>query len=394
VGVLPILKAGVQRGILGTALGAVHTRLEYPTEDWCPDHVADAYCMRRSVVQIALTVVAVLSYGNPVFAKRTDDLVVMANGDHFTGEIRKLDRGILYFKSGYMLESVLLDWAQVDRLDSQDQFIITLKSGKRYTGVIEKTGGKEALGKSLRIETEGKAMQIDALDVIGIQQSEGTFWSQLNGSIDYGLSYTSGNGALSSSLGAAVEYRRTKDLVTLTTSSQFDTQSNGPSTNRYTLDGQYFRQLTERWFYGGLLDFLKSDQQKLDLRTTVGAVFGRTMLRTERTSFRVYAGTVFSREHYFPQAQTTTIRDNAEALIGANFYTFRFKVLDIRSALLLYPSLSDPGRVRVNSDSNLHIELVKDFYWDFHLYENFDSRPPIHAPRNDLGVTTGIGWKF
>jgi putative salt-induced outer membrane protein YdiY len=350
--------------------------------------------MRRSAVQIALIIVAVLSCGNPLSAKRKDDLVVMANGDRFSGEIKKLENGILYFKASYMLVPVQLDWAQVDRLESQDQFFITLKTGKRYTGVIEKAGGKEAMGTGLRLETEGKAMRIAPLDVIGIQQSEESFWSQLNGSIDYGLSYTSGNSTLSSALGAAVEYQQTKDLVRLTTSSQFDTQSNGPSTNRFTFDGQYFRQLSEKWFYGGLLDLLKSDRQKLDLRTTVGGVFGRTVVRTERTSFRIFAGAVFSREGYFPQAQTAATGDNGEALIGANFYTFRFRVLDIRSSALLYPSLSDPGRVRVNSDSNLHIELVKDFYWDFHLYENFDSRPPIHAPRNDLGVTTGIGWKF
>lgn len=350
--------------------------------------------MRRSTLQLALLMIAaVLSCGNPLFAKRKDDLVVMANGDRFTGEIKKLEQGILYFKSGYMLQPVQLDWEQVDRLESQDQFFVTLRSGKRYVGVIEKTGGKETTGRALRLEREGKAIQIEALDVVGIQQREEKFWSQLNGAIDYGLSYTSGNGALSSSLGAAVEYQRAQDLATLTTSSQFDGQSKGPSTNRYTFDGQYFRQLSQQWFYGGLLDLLKSDQQKLDLRTTFGGLFGRTIARTERTTFVIFAGGVFSREHYFPQAQTT-IGDNGEALVGANFYTFRLRVLDIRSSLLLYPSLSEPGRVRVNSDSNLHIELVKDFYWDFHLYENFDSRPPINAPRNDLGVTTGIGWKF
>ena len=91
----------------------------------------------------------------------------------------------------------------------------------------------------------------------------------------------------------------------------------------------------------------------------------------------------------------TPMQQNAEGLLGANFYTFRFKVLDIRSSLQIYPSLTDAGRVRISSDSSLHIELIKDFYWDFHLYENFDSRPAaVHAPRNDLGITTGLGWKF
>jgi putative salt-induced outer membrane protein YdiY len=351
-------------------------------------------CVRKCALGSGLIVIAALLIGNPVFAKRNDDLVVMKNGDRFTGEIKKLDRGILYFKSSYMLESVQLDWAQVDKLESTDQFFVTLQNGKRYTGGIEKAGGAESQTPIVRLDTEGRAIEIKQADVISIQQSEGSFWSQLNGSIDYGLSYSSGNSALSSSLGAGAEYQRTKTYFALATSSQFSSQSSGPSTNRYTLDGQYFRLLSPQWFYGGLLDLLKSDQQDLNLRTTIGAAFGRTVIRTDRTSLRVFAGTVFSRERYFPQANMTPLRQNAEGLLGAKFYTFRFKVLDIRSSLFVYPSLTDAGRVRISSDSNMHIELIKDFYWDFHLYENFDSRPPVQAKRNDLGVITGLGWKF
>src|ERR1700735_780836 len=262
-----------KRCIVSANVAVAHVGLGCHIQETHPGHVADPTCMRRSAVQIALIFAAALSCGGSLSAKRNDDLVVMVNGDRFTGEIKKLEQGVLYFKSGYMLESVELDWAQVDRLESQDQFFITLKSGERYTGVIKKTTGNGTSGKVLRLETQGEAIQIEALDVIGIEQSEKTFWSQLNGSIDYGLSFTSGNSALSSSLGAAVEYQRTKDLVRLTTSSQFDTQSNGASTNRYTFDGQYFRLLSEQWLYGGLFDVLKSDQQRLDLRTTVGGVF-------------------------------------------------------------------------------------------------------------------------
>jgi putative salt-induced outer membrane protein YdiY len=351
-------------------------------------------CNRKTTLSSLLVAITILAFGKPACAKRNDDMVVMKNGDRFTGEIKKLDHGILYFKSSYMLESVQLDWAQVDRLESKDSFFVALQNGKRYTGRIAKIGGKESAAQTVQLDTEGGALKVAQTEVISIQQSEGNFWSQLNGSIDYGLSYSSGNDALSSSLGGELEYQRTKDYVRLATSSQFSTQSRGPSTNRYTLDGLYFRSLSSQWIYGGLLDLLKSDQQDLKLRTTIGGAFGRTMIRTDRTSFRIFAGTVFSRERYFPQQSTTPLRENAEGLVGANFYTFRFKVLDIRSSLLVYPSLTDAGRVRLSSDSDIHIELIKDFYWDFHLYENFDSRPPVRAARNDLGVTTGLGWKF
>lgn len=177
-------------------------------------------CVRKCPLSLGLLVIASWLVGNPAYAKRNDDLVVMKNGDRFTGEIKKLEHGILYFKSSYMLESVQLDWAQVDKLESKDQFFVGLQNGKRYTGGIEKVG-EVSQPAVVRLDTEGGGIEIKQADVISIQQSEGGFWSQLNGSVDYGLSYSSGNSALSSSLGAGVEYQRTKTYVSLATSSQF-----------------------------------------------------------------------------------------------------------------------------------------------------------------------------
>jgi hypothetical protein len=51
-----------------------------------------------------------LGLASPVFAKRKDDVVVMKNGDCFTGEIKGLQQGELIFKSSYMKDSVRLDW--------------------------------------------------------------------------------------------------------------------------------------------------------------------------------------------------------------------------------------------------------------------------------------------
>jgi hypothetical protein len=44
--------------------------------------------------------------------------------------------------------------------------------------------------------------------------------------------------------------------------------------------------------------------------------------------------------------------------------------------------------------SDLRIEIFKDFYWRFHLYENFDSKPPVSANKNELGVSTSFGLKL
>jgi hypothetical protein len=60
----------------------------------------------------------------PSFGKRKDDVVIMKNGDKFTGEIKALQYGELIFKSSYMKDNVHLDWKQVKTLRSRDAFIV------------------------------------------------------------------------------------------------------------------------------------------------------------------------------------------------------------------------------------------------------------------------------
>jgi len=45
----------------------------------------------------------------------------------------------------------------------------------------------------------------------------------------------------------------------------------------------------------------------------------------------------------------------------------------------------------MQATSDLRIKIVKDLYWGFHFYENFDSKPPISANKNDLAVSTSLG---
>src|SRR2546430_5614213 len=90
-------------------------------------------------------VLRALALASSAFAKRKDDVVVMKNGDRFTGEIKGLQQGELIFKSSYMKDSVRLDWRDVARVESKDNFIVELRSGKRLTGIIEKTASESSV---------------------------------------------------------------------------------------------------------------------------------------------------------------------------------------------------------------------------------------------------------
>jgi hypothetical protein len=326
-------------------------------------------------------------------AKNVDDVVVLRNGDRLTGEIKGLQRGELRIKSDYMAEAVRLDWTKVERLESKSTFMIWLVDGKLVTDVMRLLPTNSYEVPNFIIGSSAQTIRVPQLDVIRITPADRHFWKRLEGSIDFGFSYTSGNDQYQTQLAATTTYRTGDHSFTGTIDSALSGQTEGTSLTRNQFNFDYRKQLNERWYVGGLLGFLHSDQQSLNLRTSVGGLIGRNLKQTEHTRLSVYGGIVGTREHYSEPIGTPRTT-NADAIAGADFATFRFNAVDIRSRFSLFPSLTTPGRTRLLATSDLQIKIVKDFWWGFHVYENYDSKPPVRADKNDLGVSTSLGWKF
>lgn len=327
------------------------------------------------------------------FAKYNDDVVVLRNGDRLTGEIKGLQRGELRVKADYMAEAVRLDWARIERLESKSTFIISLVDGKLFTNVMRLLPANSVEIANFVIGSSEKGFRVPQLDVIRIVPAEPGFWKRLEGSIDFGFSFTSGNDQYQTQLTATTTYRTGNHSFTTSIDSAFSGQPEGDSTTRKQFTFDYRKQLTPRWFAGGIFDLLQSDQQSLKLRTSVGGLAGRNLYQSEDLRLSIFGGVVGTRENYFTVTGQPG-KTNADALAGIDFTTFHFKTTDIRSRFSLFPSLTTPGRMRLQATSDLHIKIVKDLYWGFHVYENFDSRPPVRADKNDLGISTSLGWKF
>jgi hypothetical protein len=329
------------------------------------------------------------------FAKRNDDVIIMKNGDRMTGEIKRLEDGKLFFSASYMSSDISVDWNQVQRLESKDQFNVYRTNGGTHTGVI---GNNEEAGEKNRtffVQAGDDDVRMNRADVITIRPIEDTVWKQLTGAIDYGYNFTGGNNATTqSSLSASLAYRVQKWSMQVDGSSVFNSQSQGATTGRNTFSFIYGRKLSDRWYAGLLSELLNSQQQDLTLRATAGGGLGRVLFRSERTSLSLLSGLLFSRERYSSSAGDQPQANNAEALFNLRYATFRFKKFDLDATVYAYPSLTDRGRIRMGMQSALYIELYRNFKWKLSVYENFDSRPPVHAPKNDFGTGTSIGWTF
>ena len=340
-----------------------------------------------------LIVFLYFTFALTALAKNVDDVVVLKNGDRLTGEIKGLQSGELRVKSDYMAEAVRLDWAKVERLESKSTFMIWLVNGKLVTDVMRLLPTNSNEIPNFIIGSSEQSIRVPQLDVIRIAPADRRFWKRLEGSIDFGFSFTSGNDQYQTQLSATTTYRTGDHSFTTSIDSAFSGQTEGTSLTRNQFTFDYRKQLTQRWYVGGLFDLLRSDQQSLNLRTSVGGIIGRNLMQTEHTRLSVFGGAVGTRENY-SETLGKPKSTNADGIAGVDFATFRFSRTDIRSRLSLFPSMTTPGRTRLQATSDLRIKIVKDLWWGFHVYENFDSKPPVRADKNDLGVSTSLGWKF
>jgi hypothetical protein len=320
------------------------------------------------------------------------DVVIMKNGDRFTGEVKGLQSGVLYFDTKYVSANIALDWTQVQEVQSKAMYLITLASGVHVTGKIERAApGKEAT-EDVTIHSDHD-IRVPSADIVEMSTQKPSFWRQLQGSLDAGVTYTSGNSQATVTTDAIVGYTTPKWAATASLGTSFSGQSEGTKTNRNDLSIGGQRFLSRNSYLGGLVDFLHSSQQDLDLRTTVGGGYGRYWKRSGNTSLRWLGGVVYTKES-FTTTVTSPSDSNAEALIGVDYDSFRFKVGEIHMQVLVFPGLSDFGRIRTTTNNSLVIKLTNNFHFTLSFWDNYDSRPPVTAKNNELGLSSGIGWSF
>jgi hypothetical protein len=323
-------------------------------------------------------------------AKR-QDLVIMKNGDRLTGQVKKLESGILYVSLDYVSGSIGLDWLKVERVESSAGFQVVLRNGERLQGIVKKEPKGEAAGKDFEVSGQGRVLRASAPDVVNIESQERNFWHQLTGSIDFGYSFTSGNSQTQTNTDANVGYLTTRWSSNTSFTASFSGQPGSSKTNLeevQTIDGVF---LNRNSFIAGLGDFLHSSQQDLALRTTLGGGYGRYFIRTNQNVLAWLAGTVYTHENFIKNQPSD---QNIEALIGLQYRLFRFDRYSLQSQILVYPGLSDAGRLRTTTKTTFSVKLANNFHTDFTFWDNFDSSPPSASKRNELGVSNTIGWTF
>lgn len=338
----------------------------------------------RTLVCAAL----VLLCAAPAAAQKTD-VVVLVNGDRFTGEIKLMNRGRLSLSTDDA-GTISIEWKKVSTVTSKYQFEVSTDTGLRYVGML----GQAADGKVAILSAPGTTVAaLSIFEIVTITQLRATFWQKLDGAVSLGASYTQASGVGQISFDGKVTYRRPSFTAYTLLSAGVTQKENEPDTQRYSWQFGYTRFYKNQWVVNPLGLIESNPDLGFNLRSSGAVTIGRYLTQTNSGWILLGAGGSVGREQ--PVDGETLTNVDALVVLNASRFNYDFPKTSLDLTVMLFPSLNDWGRVRLNANLSYSREIVKDFNITFTAYNSYDSRPPTAgASKNDVGFSLSLGWTF
>jgi hypothetical protein len=338
----------------------------------------------RAALALALTI----SLTATSHAQGRTDVVTLPNGDRITGEVVRLERGRLEFKTDDA-GTLYLEWDKVASVVTTRLVEVVTADGRRFLGSLGRTADR-----TLDVIGPQGAVPLQMAEVSIIRQIGSSLWAKLDGSIDLGFSYTRSSGVAQLNLNSDTVIARPASRARLTLSlTQTKKDDDSGRDDRGTLEASYLKYPWRRWFVTAAGRFETNESLGLELRSQIGGAIGPRLVNSNRAQLAIGGGMVFNDERGVDVEPT----QNVEALFvfAASYYTYDRPKTNLDVNLQYYPSLSNLGRHRVQLDAGVKRELWKDFFVSLSLYNTFDSRPPNPAAdTNDVGIVLSIGWSY
>jgi hypothetical protein len=340
--------------------------------------------------------ISILALPTSLFARENTDVLVMKNGDRMTCQVKGLEAGVLYVSFDYIDGTASVQWSKVARLESNQLFIVKTEDGSVYTGKLntpETPGGQPV--KIQIMETPEKKVVLNSPQIVGISETSERFWQRFNGLLNFGVIYSKGNQSTQYNFGSQAEYLRERWSAQASYNSTLSASSGAAASTRNLLDLSGSHLLPwNNYFYSGLGSFLQSSAQGITLQTTIGGGVGRYLKNTNQSKISVLAGLAWQGTNYRPSIVPVGNRNLAAAVISTDVSLFRFNKTNLSVTATLFPALSQPGRVRFNTNMTYYVKLIGNLSWNVSFYGNWDNQPPATFSSSDYGSSSGLSWTF
>jgi len=317
-----------------------------------------------------------------------NDTIYLLNGDRITGELKKLEYGLVYFNTDAM-QTINIEYDRIYTLYSAKFFELTTSSGFKFYGSI----AKSSVPNTINIVTTNDTIPKPIADIVEITSIKKSFIKKIDGSVDAGLSYNKASDVFQYNLAVTFTHRTTKystkfDMNSILTDQEKDI------TRKNDIGLGVTRIFPNKWLAGVQIQGQQNTELDLDQRWQGGLGIGYDLVRTNLKRFYTLGGLMVNHEKTIDSA---FVSNNLEGLISLQYKWFQYRhpKIDVTSGFNYFPSFTVAGRYRIEYELNAKFEIVNDLFFSLSFYDNFDSKPSgSSSSKNDWGVITSIGFSF
>jgi len=339
----------------------------------------------RQFITKCLLGVCFLLLTNLLFSQR--DSLVMTNGDVMVGEIKSMDKGIIFIETPYSDKDFNIKWEEIKEVYSTTRFLITLGDGRRINGNLS----TNANGHIILQEENGEIIETTSEDLVNLVGLKSEFWSRVDANVDLGFSFTKANnikqGTLNLGAGYLGDHWSTDLFFNLFRSIQ--DSINPTSRNEGGLNYKYYLQ--HDWYLMADANYLSNTEQALNARYTGKLGAGKFLIHSNQSYWGLGGGFSMNLESF---TNGTESQSSAEAYAGTELNLFDTGDLSLLSTLYVYPSLTESNRMRSDFRMDAKYEFTGDLYVKFNLTLNYDNRPAIPGNETDYVYGVSVGWEL
>ena len=330
-----------------------------------------------------------------LYARDKTDVLVMTNGDRLTCEVKGLDAGVLYVSFDYIDGTASVNWSKVARLESNQLFVVKTEGGAVYTGSLRTSDTDADRPMKIEVLSPEQTGVIESSHIVQMIATSDRFWQRFNGEVSFGVIYSKGNQSTQYTLGSQTAYVRERwnALADFNSNLSSSSGANTSTRNLLNLGGRHLLPWNH-WFYAGIGTFLQSSEQGIALQSTLGGGIGRYFKNTNRMSISLVVGPAWQKTDYKQSNATLNSESIGAAILYGNAQLFKFSKTNLNVTAALLPALSEPGRVRFNTDASYYIKIFSNLRWNLSFYGNWDNRPPPGFSGSDYGTSSGLSWTF
>lgn len=321
--------------------------------------------------QILLSLGIILSVATTAVA----DIVITNDGARLTGEITKIDKGVIHLKTSYA-GTLKIDQEKVASFESEAPLVLRLKSGTVMAGPVQSsTDGK------LRIVSEDGVLETNTSGVVaswnpGAEDPE-VVRNRRQWRYNAGLDLLGREGNTKEfALGINFEARLKSPDDELAFFAEYEQRKkNGDKTADRAAGGMSYESFFSEYVGWYARTQLETDAiNEIDLRSTTGAGMSFRLINEDHQTLVLRTGLGYR----FTAYRTDRENESSPTLDLGLRHTYRFKQnFAMKNEITFVPSLDEFSRYRAVHDSGIEIPVGSGDNWKIRMgvRNEYESKP-------------------